>query len=125
MIAIFWLAACSDAEEFQIEIEHKKALHDEAKATVQRKLDAIENGRPYDEPGENNGSASGYIIGVCTCTYNSLSSPPTSCSDPRCGPGRYWHRKYANYRYHIRLRVWGMVHAVKGRWLSPAKAADN
>lgn len=89
IIACIYIMACSDAEELQIEIEHKKAMHDKRKAEVERKLEAIENGRPYNEPGENNGSGIGYIIGVCTCTYSSLSSPPSSCSDPRCGPVRY------------------------------------
>jgi hypothetical protein len=78
----------SDTKELQIEIKEKRALCDQQVAAVKRRLEAIEKGR-YDEPDEKHGGGRGFIIGTCICTYRSGSSPPTSCSDPRCGPVKF------------------------------------
>ena len=88
IITIFGLAACSGPEKLQIELEEKRALHDQKKADVERRIKAIESGR-YEEADENQGGGGGVTIGRCLCTYKSRTTPPVSCSDPRCGPVTY------------------------------------
>jgi hypothetical protein len=86
LAAIFGLAACSGPEEIQIKLEEKRALHDEKVASVERRLKAIETG---DSSGLSEAEGGGgFMIWTCVCTYRRGTSPPTSCSDPRCGGAR-------------------------------------
>ena len=83
------LAACSDTEELQIQLQHKRDLHDAKKTEVERKLEAIETGDVPPDLMPKTQGGSGFQVGTCVCTYRSGSAPPTSCSDSRCGSITY------------------------------------
>jgi hypothetical protein len=83
LVTVLW-SACSDRKELQITIKEKRARHDRQKRDVQRRLKAIEEGRPLEQEMGSGGGGVGFRIVTCVCSYRRGTSRPVSCSDPRC-----------------------------------------
>ncbi len=84
LVTAVW-PACGERKELQITIKEKRARYERQKKDVQRRLEALEEGRPLEPEKGSGGGGIGFRVVTCVCTYRRGTSRPVSCSDPRCG----------------------------------------